>query len=124
MAIQNHGPQVEAIGIAFLTLAWISVILRSTVRLFIIRLFRIDDWLAILVLVRCFYSLCLAWGGTDSQQGVFTLYCAIVLVGEKYGTGRLVADISQQDFQISMKVLSQSRVYIYIYIWARDSNGG
>jgi hypothetical protein len=57
------------------------------------------------------------WGGTDSQQGFFTLYCAIVLVGEKYGTGRLAADISQQDFQISMKVLSQSRVYIYIYIY-------
>jgi hypothetical protein len=51
MAIKNHGPQVETVAIAFLTLAWISVILRSTVRLFIIRLFRIDDWLAILVLV-------------------------------------------------------------------------
>jgi hypothetical protein len=55
------------------------------------------------------------WGGTDSQQGVYTSYCACVLEGAKYGTGRLAADISQQDFQVSMKVLSQSRVYIYIY---------
>lgn len=60
------------------------------------------------------------WGGTDSQQGAFTLYCAFVLAGEKYGTGRPAADISKQDFQIAMKVLSQSRVYIYIYIWARN----
>ena len=51
MAIQNRGPQVEAVGIVFLTLAWISVILRSSVRVFITRLFRIDDWLAVLVLV-------------------------------------------------------------------------
>jgi hypothetical protein len=91
MAVQNYGLQVETIGIVFLTLAWISVILRSSVRVFIIRLF--------------------------------------VIVGEKYGTGRLAADISQRDFQTSMKVLPQAEfiyvcVYVCVYVWTRDSNRG
>jgi hypothetical protein len=51
MAIPNRGPQVEAVAILFLTLAWISVTLRCYVRVFITRLFRIDDWLSILILV-------------------------------------------------------------------------
>ncbi len=51
MAVDNRGPQVEAVAIVFLILAWIAVILRCSVRIFITRLFRIDDWLAVLTLV-------------------------------------------------------------------------
>jgi hypothetical protein len=49
--IENRGPQVEAVAIAFLTLAWIAVCLRCYVKLFMTKLFRIDDWLAVIALV-------------------------------------------------------------------------
>lgn len=51
MAIENRGPQVEAVAITFLTLSLIAVSLRCYVKFFIIRLFRIDDWLMVLSLV-------------------------------------------------------------------------
>lgn len=52
MAIENRGPQVEAVAIIFLTLSWITVSLRCYVKIFMTRLLRIDDWLAMLSLVR------------------------------------------------------------------------
>jgi len=51
MAIDNRGLQVEAVAILFLVLSWIAVSLRCYVKLFITKLFRIDDWLAVLSLV-------------------------------------------------------------------------
>lgn len=51
MAIENRGPEVEAVAIAFLILSWIAVSLRSYVKFFMIKLFRIDDWLMVLSLV-------------------------------------------------------------------------
>ena len=51
MAIENRGPEVEAVAIAFLTLSWIAVSLRCYVKFFMIKLFRIDDWLMVLSLV-------------------------------------------------------------------------
>ena len=51
MAIENRGPQVEAVAITFLTLSWIAVSLRCYARIFITKLFRIDDWLAVIALV-------------------------------------------------------------------------
>jgi hypothetical protein len=51
MAIEDRGPQVEAVAITFLTLSWIAVSLRCYVKFYMIKLFRIDDWLAVLSLV-------------------------------------------------------------------------
>jgi hypothetical protein len=51
MAIEDRGPQVEAVAITFLTLSWIAVCLRCYVKLYMIKLFRINDWLAVLSLV-------------------------------------------------------------------------
>jgi hypothetical protein len=51
MAIEDRGPQVEAVAITFLTLSWIAVSLRCYVKFYIIKLFRIDDWFAVLSLV-------------------------------------------------------------------------
>jgi hypothetical protein len=47
MAIENRGPQVEAVATLFLILSWIAVGLRCYVKLFITKLFKIDDWLAV-----------------------------------------------------------------------------
>ena len=51
MAIENRGPQVEAVVFLFLVLAWIAVGVRCYVRIFMTKLFRIDDWLAVASLV-------------------------------------------------------------------------
>lgn len=51
MAIENRGPEVEAVAVTFLVLSWVAVGLRCYVRLFMKKLFRIDDWLALISLV-------------------------------------------------------------------------
>jgi hypothetical protein len=51
MATEDRGPQVMTVGILFLILTWALTILRSYVRISITRLFRSDDWLALVTLV-------------------------------------------------------------------------
>jgi hypothetical protein len=51
MASENRAPEVEAVAILFLLIAWITIGLRCYVRLFITKLFRIDDCLAVATLV-------------------------------------------------------------------------
>lgn len=51
MAIENGGLQVRVVASLFLVLTWIAVGLRCYVKLFVTKLFRIDDWLAIASLV-------------------------------------------------------------------------
>jgi hypothetical protein len=51
----DKGPQIKVVAILFLALTWVSVIARCSVRIFMNRLFRIDDWLAIATLVRHLY---------------------------------------------------------------------
>lgn len=52
MAIENRGPQVHAVLIPFIILLWIAVGLKCYVKLFIIKSFRINNWLALAALVR------------------------------------------------------------------------
>jgi hypothetical protein len=51
MANGERGADIKAVAILFLTLSWISVSLRCYVRLFIKKIFRVDDWLAVATLV-------------------------------------------------------------------------
>ena len=51
MAAEDRGPQLAAVAILFLTLAWIFVSLRCYVRTVMIKSFGIDDWLAVASLV-------------------------------------------------------------------------
>jgi hypothetical protein len=46
-----RGPDIKAVAILFLILTWISVSLRCYVRIFMTKLFRVDDWLAVATLV-------------------------------------------------------------------------
>lgn len=46
-----RGPDIKAVAILFLILAWIAVSLRCYVRVFMTKLFRIDDWFAVATLV-------------------------------------------------------------------------
>jgi hypothetical protein len=51
MAIENRGPEIEAVAILFLVVSWIAVGLRCYVKLFMKKIFKIDDWLAVASLV-------------------------------------------------------------------------
>jgi hypothetical protein len=46
-----RGPDIRTVAIVFLILAWITVSLRCYVRIFMTKLFRVDDWLALATLV-------------------------------------------------------------------------
>jgi hypothetical protein len=51
MATEDRGPQVMAVAILFLILTWALTMLRCYVRVSMTRLFRSDDWFALVTLV-------------------------------------------------------------------------
>lgn len=51
MEIVDRGPEIAAVGVAFLTLSWVAVSLRCYVRIFVTKSFGTDDWLSITALV-------------------------------------------------------------------------
>lgn len=55
MATKDRGPEVAAVAILFLTLAWIFVTLRCYVRAAMMKSFGMDDWLAVAALVRSYH---------------------------------------------------------------------
>jgi hypothetical protein len=62
MVIENRGPQVEAVAITFLILSWIAVCLRCYVKLFMTKLFRVEDWLAVIsVVCLLFMRFCIGY---------------------------------------------------------------
>jgi hypothetical protein len=52
----ERSSSIKAVAIIFILLSWIFVGLRCYVRVFITKLFRVDDWLAVATLVRQPYS--------------------------------------------------------------------
>ena len=52
----GRSSSIKAVAIIFILLSWIFVGLRCYVRVFITKLFRVDDWLAVATLVRQPYS--------------------------------------------------------------------
>lgn len=75
MAGDYRGDKVAEVTILFLALSWVTVSLRVYVRAIMTKSFGIDDWLAVLSLA------------------LFTFYCAFVLDGVHYGTGRHLTEI-------------------------------
>ena len=51
MAIADRSGQIQAVAVLFITLAYIAVGMRCYVKLFMTKLFRIDDWLIVASLV-------------------------------------------------------------------------
>jgi hypothetical protein len=52
MAVNDRGPELAAVASVFLGLSSLTVCLRCYVRLFVLKLFRLEDWLAVWTLVR------------------------------------------------------------------------
>ncbi|KAF1814766.1 hypothetical protein P152DRAFT_391370 [Eremomyces bilateralis CBS 781.70] len=83
--MEDRGPQVVVIFTTFLALTWISVSLRCYVRLRIVRLFALDDWLAVATLV------------------LYTLFCGFGLDSVGHGGGRHHADLSRDQIREGLK---------------------
>jgi hypothetical protein len=77
--VPNRGPQLEASVILFLTLAWITVIVRCYVRIFMIKCFAIDDYLILVTLA------------------FFTVFGGIAYDAVRWGIGRHNVDVSIPD---------------------------
>lgn len=57
--IENRGPELFAVGIALVTTAAVSILLRCYVRIFLVRNFGFDDWSMIFAMV---------WGSFRSDR--------------------------------------------------------
>ncbi|KAI0151477.1 hypothetical protein BJ166DRAFT_536154 [Pestalotiopsis sp. NC0098] len=79
VAIENRGPQLAVVDYTFAILAFITILLRCGVRLFIVRSFGIDDWLMSFAAV------------------TFMLYCSFSLTGVAHGTGQHEANLPAEN---------------------------
>ncbi|KAF2132037.1 hypothetical protein P153DRAFT_364488 [Dothidotthia symphoricarpi CBS 119687] len=79
--IPNRGPQLLAVDIAFVVMAVVSNIMRCFVRVRMVKVFGLDDWLMVLATL------------------VFVLYASSSMVGVHYGTGRHHSDLSTEGIQ-------------------------
>lgn len=50
--IENRGPELLGVNVAFLTAALVSILLRCFVRVFMVKAFGVDDWLMVVAAVR------------------------------------------------------------------------
>ena len=101
--MQDRGPQLAGTCGALLALAIVAVSVRCYVRLTITKSFGYDDWLMVATLVST--SVLDHCGKVSNQSQVFySLFCAVVLVGVRHGTGQHKVDLTPSNFSIAMKV--------------------
>lgn len=50
-SVENRGPQLLGVNIAFCALAFLTVLLRSYVRVGLVKKFALDDWVMLVALV-------------------------------------------------------------------------
>lgn len=82
----DRSGDVRAVGIVFLVLPLLSVLARCYVRIFMIKNFAVDDWLAVTTMV------------------FMTAYAALIIAGAGTGVGRHQADLTLEQKIISMKM--------------------
>lgn len=51
MAVENRGPQLQAVACFLLALAVVSMLLRAYVRQFLVKSFGVDDWFMVVATV-------------------------------------------------------------------------
>jgi hypothetical protein len=101
---ESHAAQAAGAAGLFLALSWIFVLLRCYCRIVVVRRFGLEDYLCVLTQVILHMQKSQS-GEANIFEALFTIYCAFVLVGVKYGTGRHVVDIvPQSNVPIALKV--------------------
>lgn len=111
---EDRGPQAAGTASLFLALSWIFVPLRCYCRIAIVRAFGHEDYLCVITqVIPPLLDLEGLWSW--ATQILFTLYCAVVILGVHYGTGRHTVDIiPQSNIPIGLKVLPQPKIILYL----------
>ncbi|KAF1841545.1 uncharacterized protein K460DRAFT_419592 [Cucurbitaria berberidis CBS 394.84] len=81
MAIENRGPELLGVNIAFVITAVFACALRCWVRIHMVKAFGRDDWLMVFATI------------------FFIMYATSSNLGVKYGTGRHRADLTTEGYQ-------------------------
>ncbi|KAF5667225.1 integral membrane protein PTH11 [Fusarium heterosporum] len=82
--VETRGPELLVVNVVFWSLAFITCLLRAYVRCFIVKAFRIDDWLMVLATI------------------FFTTYATFSTVGVTFGTGRHHDDLTMDQIYTAM----------------------
>lgn len=83
--VQNRAPQITAVSILFISLSWITTLLRCYVRVFVVKHFGADDYLALISLA------------------AFSVFQMFVLWGVHYGSGQHIVNIPLQNVPMALK---------------------
>ncbi|KAI4869507.1 hypothetical protein F4820DRAFT_463435 [Hypoxylon rubiginosum] len=109
MALDDRGPQLAAVTLFFLGLAALTVTLRCFVRLFILKVFQVEDWLAVASMVNK-PTLPLEGGGqlfmelgANRDKASFVAYTAIVMHTISYGAGKHLAAVPVEHIPLALK---------------------
>lgn len=84
--MKDRGPELLAVVILFLVLAWVTVLARCWVRIKMIKAFAIDDWLLVTTLI------------------LFSIHGGIMLVSIHWGCGHHMRDLSVHQITQAMHV--------------------
>lgn len=84
--VESRGDQVNGIAYTFIIISSIATLLRVYCRVWVIKAFALDDWLAV------------------AAQILFIIFCAYEITGVTYGTGRHHADIPDDDYPKAMQM--------------------
>lgn len=99
---ESKGGALVATAAAFMTLSWLSVLLRTYVRAIMLKGFQADDWLMLVAQV-CHLHTRLERTCTQSLQVNYTTSCSLILIGVTYGLGRHNKSLSQENEIESLK---------------------
>lgn len=84
--IENRGPELFNVVVTLMVISIVICILRIYTRLFIVKVFGLDDWFMCAAAVS------------------FVLFDVSAIMGIRYGTGRHRDDLEPEDFSEAMKV--------------------
>ncbi|KAI1766394.1 hypothetical protein GGR53DRAFT_486613 [Hypoxylon sp. FL1150] len=85
MAVDDRGPQLAAVTLFFLGLAALTVSLRCYVRLYILKVFQVEDWLAV------------------ASMACFVAYATIVMQSISYGAGKHLDVVPAEQIPLALK---------------------
>ncbi|KAF2807253.1 uncharacterized protein BDZ99DRAFT_447576 [Mytilinidion resinicola] len=92
---ETRGPQLTAVMVVFLSLAWLTMMLRTYVRVRMLRSFGLDDWLAAVALV------------------LFTVYSTFVFESIKHGVTRHVSDLKPSQVEQVIKDFYVNSIFFF-----------
>ncbi|KAI0180439.1 hypothetical protein GGR52DRAFT_243924 [Hypoxylon sp. FL1284] len=106
MALDDRGPQLAAVALCFLGLATLTVALRCYVRVFILKAFQVEDWLAV------------------TTMACFLAYVTIVMQSISYGAGKHIGDVDVEDIPLALKSRwAAELVYVVTTMFAKFTVG-